>query len=308
MFPKSESTRTKFDSRSESMSIRIFLYRLISHPLSLLYGVLLFSIALSAAFTMAGNGAWEAALVDLLMASILISFMFRTVICSFRKDPGFIGILVAWGMLFLVNLLSLLSVNEFFWGISSAVTFSLLICAFVLHFSGPVVALACLAPTLWCCVFMPYHEEFILLISYPLRLSATALSAEILRFLRIEVVYAGSSLRLPELNIAITDACSGINQLDAFILIACIAVIMMHRSTGWGLLHFAFLIPAIIIGNTIRIVLTVLLFRLIGEVVLGSTWHIALGYVQLVLALLIFLAVGELFRRGIQNPAEEEKR
>ena len=288
--------------------MKIFLDRLIKHPLGVLYGALLFAVALSAAFSMAGNGAWDAALVDLLMAGIMIAFMLRTVICTFRKSPGVVGVLVSWGMLLLVNLLSLLSVHEFFWGISSAVAFSLLICAFVLHFSGPVIALACLAPTLWCCVFMPYHEEFMLLASYPLRLSATALSAGILRLLQIEVVYAGSSLRLPELNIAITDACSGINQLDAFILIACIAVSMMHRTTGWKLLHFAFIIPAIIVGNTIRIVLTVLLFQLLGERVLEPAWHLALGYVQLILALLIFLAVGELFRSETRSSTGEEEK
>ncbi len=291
------------------MSAKHFPVKLIRHPLGMLYGILLFAIAISAALSMVGSGAWDAALVDLLMAGILISLMLRTVISTFRQSPGVVGVLASWGMLLLVNLLSLLSVHEFFWGISSAVAFSLLICAFVLHFSGPVVALSCLAPTLWCCVFMPYHEEFMLLISYPLRMSATALSAGILQLLQIDVAYAGSSLRLPELNIAITDACSGISQLDAFILIACIAVIMMHRTTRWKLIHFAFVIPAIIVGNTVRIVLTVLLFRLFGEVVLESTWHLALGYVQLILAFLVFLAVGELFRSETRNSAgEEEKR
>ncbi len=143
---------------------------------------------------------------------------------------------------------------------------------------------------------MPYREEIMLLASYPLRLSAAALSELILRMFNTEVIAAGSSLHLSGLHIAITDACSGINQLDAFLLLSCIAVEYMHRKTGIKLLHFAFIIPAMVAGNTIRIILTIGLFRIFGETVLDGTWHIALGYVQIILAMLIFLAVGMLFR------------
>ena len=80
---------------------------------------------------------------------------------------------------------------------------------------------------------------------------------------------------------------------------------MMHRHTGWKLLHFAFVIPAVIAANTIRIILTVLLYRLFGEAVLETAWHVALGYVQIVLALVIFLAVGGLFRAENRSVAVE---
>ena len=142
---------------------------------------------------------------------------------------------------------------------------------------------------------MPYHEELMLLLSYPLRLSATALSALILKLSGINVVCSGTSLHLSGLNIAITDACSGINQLDAFILIAFLAVQILQRKTGWKILHFAFIVPAIIIGNSLRIVLTVWLFKLCGEAVLQNTWHTVLGYVQIIIALLFFLAIGKIF-------------
>ena len=142
---------------------------------------------------------------------------------------------------------------------------------------------------------MPYHEEFMLLLSFPLRLSATVLSATLLNLCGVDVIHAGTSLNLPGVNIAITDACSGIKQLDAFILIAFAAVEMLHRKTGWKILHFSFIIPSIIVGNSLRIVLTVLLYRSWGEVILQNNWHTALGYVQIIFALLIFLGVGRIF-------------
>ena len=102
-------------------------------------------------------------------------------------------------------------------------------------------------------------------------------------------------MSLPGLELAITDACSGIGQLDAFLLVAFIAVRIMHKNIFWQVLHFAFIIPSIIVGNCLRIVLTVLMYRIYGDPVLVGSWHVSLGYVQIVLALLIFLGIGRIF-------------
>lgn len=275
--------------------MNIFRNRLFKHPQGALYGTLLGIIALSASKPMFDSGVWDGALVDLVMAFWLIGIMLKTFVSTFRKEPFFIHKCFAWGMVAAANILALLPSHDFPGSLSSAFAFSLLICAFVLYFSGPLMALSCILPTLWCCVFMPYHEEFMLLFSFPLRLSATMLSAGVLKLFSVDVVYAGSSLQLPSLNIAITDACSGIHQLDAFILIAFAAVQMFHRNLLWKVLHFAFVVPSMIMGNSLRIVLTVLLYQILGTVVLEGLYHTVLGYVQIALALTIFLVVGKVF-------------
>jgi exosortase/archaeosortase family protein len=146
-----------------------------------------------------------------------------------------------------------------------------------------------------------------LLLSFPLRLNATVLSAGILKICGVDVIYSGTSLALPGLDIAITDACSGINQLDAFILIAFIAVEILHRKLFWQCLHFAFIIPAVIAGNTLRIVFTVLLYKGFGDIVLQNTWHTALGYGQIILALVIFLLIGRVFSAADNKNEEDGK-
>ena len=274
------------------------------HPLGVLYGTLLGIIAFSAAVPMAVAGNYEAALVDLAMAGILIWLMLKKFIASPRRESDWTEKCAAWIMLVSANILALLPTNNFPGSLSTAFAVALLICAFVLYFSGRSVAAGSIIPTVWCCVFMPYHEEFMLMLSYPLRLSASALSSLLLKLCGIKVVCSGTSLELPGLDIAITDACSGINQLDAFILIAFVVVQILHRKIGWKILHFAFIIPAIIIGNSLRIALTVLLYKWWGEVVLQNSWHVALGYVQIVFALVIFLAVGKIFSVSDDNTAE----
>ena len=169
------------------------------------------------------------------------------------------------------------------------------------------MAKVCIIPALWCCVFMPYHEEFMFMLSYPLRLSATYLSSLMLKICGVDVALAGTSLNLPDLNIAITDACSGINQLDAFLLIAFIAVEILHKKTVWKLLHFAFIIPSIIAGNSLRIVITVLLYKIFGECVLENLWHTLLGYTQIFSAIIIFLLIGRIFRENPPSQKEVEQ-
>ncbi|MBQ7394781.1 MAG: exosortase/archaeosortase family protein [Lentisphaeria bacterium] len=289
------------------MSMKKIDYSLLKkHPLGALYGTLLGIVAFSAAVPMFTSGMWDAALVDLAMAGILITLMLK----SFSSTPsplsGFPEKCTAWGMLVLANILAGLPTHEFPGSLSTAFAFTLLLCALVLYFSGRLMAFNSAVPALWCCVFMPYHEEFMLLLSFPLRLSATVLSAGILKVFGMSVIYSGTSLHLPGVNIAITDACSGINQLDAFLLIAIIAVQMLHKKLLWKMLHFAFIIPAIILGNSLRIVLTVLLYQQLGEVVLQGNWHIALGYVQIVLAFLIFIAIGKIFTES-DGKTEEER-
>ena len=287
--------------------MKILFTRLIKHPLGALYGALLGLVAFFAAVPAFTSGAWESAAVDLVMAGFLIELMLKSFISTFRKQSSFAEKATAWGLVVLANILALLPSHDFPGSLSTAFAFSLLICALVLYFSGRLMAIICIAPALWCCVFMPYHEEFMLLLSFPLRLNATVLSAGMLKLCGVEVICSGTSLALPGLNIAITDACSGINQLDAFILIAFIAVEILHKKLSWKCLHFAFIIPTIIIGNSLRIVLTVLLYKQLGEVVLQNTWHIALGYVQIILALLLFVGIGKLFAVPDRKNAEEKQ-
>ena len=282
------------------------LEKFVKHPLGVLYGVLLGIVAFWAAYPMAVSGMWEAALVDLVMAGMLLWIMLKRFSAVSRHQSTLMEKIAAWIMLVGVNLLALLPTQDFPGSLSAALACALLICAIVLYFSGTVIALISVMPALWCCVFMPYHEEFLLLLSYPLRLSATMLSGMILKLFGIGVVWSGTQLELPGLDIAITDACSGINQLDAFILIAFIAVRFLHKKSGWKILHFAFIIPAIIVGNSLRIVLTVLLYRFLGEVVLQNRWHIALGYGQIIMALLIFLGIGMILSVEEEKGVEKE--
>ena len=283
-----------------------FTASILQHPLNTLYSIILLTFAICSTIPAFYSGAWDSALVNLTMAVLLIQSMWRKTAEADYGKPGRYDRFAAWIIGLSANCFAFIPLEGFSGSLLQTAAFMLLFWAFILYFSGHKLLLKSLIPALWCCVFMPFHEEFMLMASYPLRLSATMLSAFILKITGMEVVYSGSSLHLTDLNIAITDACSGINQLDAFVLTAYIAIRMLHQKFILQLLHIAFIIPSIIIANTMRIVLTVWLYELWGTVILEKFWHITLGYVQLLMAFLIFIAVGRLFKSEPKKTEEEK--
>lgn len=277
------------------------------NPMGIFYGTLMGFIALYFSLPAVASGAWDAACVDFVMALMLIYSMCCNIRRRVPRQVGVIERISAWGCLICSNALLIFCCGDFASPMLRALSMVLMISGFFLHVGGWELAGYCLLPTAWCCVFIPFHEEIMLMASYPLRLSTTMLSAILLKGFGADVVYSGSSLRLADLDIAITDACSGINQLDAFILLAYIAVRSLHTEWFFRLVHIAFVVPSIIIANTLRIVATVLLFQWLGERVLDTTWHVSLGYVQVIAALVIFWVFGKLFRSVPMKEQEEDK-
>lgn len=156
-------------------------------------------------------------------------------------------------------------------------------------------------PVLIFVFIIPLREQLLLFISYPLRLSSTAISVEMLQLFGVAITSYLTTIQISGQNIAITDACSGVQQFEAMVLVAYLLVQMWRRAFAWKVVHYLFLLPAIIFSNAVRIILIVLLYDFIGETILVGNWHIGLGYFQLVLALaLIYCA-------GLFLPEENEK-
>ncbi len=125
--------------------MKILLARLVKHPLGALYGTLLGLVAFFAAVPAFSSGMWDAALVDLVMAGILIFLMLKSFISTFRKKSSVVEKATAWGMVVCANILALLPSHDFPGSLSTAFAFSLLICALVLYFSGRLMAVICIA-------------------------------------------------------------------------------------------------------------------------------------------------------------------
>ena len=147
-------------------------------------------------------------------------------------------------------------------------------------------------PLLGCFLAVPFRESIVLYLSYPFRMVSTVLSVGFLQIFGMRIENDNTTIRIEGLDIAITDACSGIQQFEAMILVAFWLVMIWKRPFIWRCVHYAFLIPSIIIANAVRIVLTIVLYKAGLESVLNNTWHEGLGYAQVVLTVALFFLVG----------------
>lgn len=134
-------------------------------------------------------------------------------------------------------------------------------------------------------MFGGYLELLTLTLSYPLRLMATGLSAAVLRLFGYAATAERTMLEVRGMgDLAITDACGGIEQLPGLIVVGAVFAWLMQRRLGWRLFHFGMILPSVVLANTIRLVVTVVLLGRFGDVILMDTWHRGLGWFQTVLA------------------------
>lgn len=171
----------------------------------------------------------------------------------------------------------------------------------VCFFCGVRAMLYGFVPLLGCFLAVPFRESIVLYLSYPFRMVSTVLSVGFLQIFGMHIENDNTTIRIEGLDIAITDACSGIQQFEAMILVAFWLVMIWKRPFVWRCVHYAFLIPSIIIANAIRIVLTIVLYKTIGEAVLNNTWHEGLGYAQVVLTVALFFLAGCLLPEDGEN-------
>ncbi len=169
-------------------------------------------------------------------------------------------------------------------------------------------------PLLVCFLAVPFREQIVLYLSYPFRMVSTVLSVGFLQMFGMKIENDMTTICIEGLDIAITDACSGIQQFEVMILVAFWLTMAWKRPFFWRCIHYAFLIPSIIVSNAVRIILTIVLFKAGFDAVLNNTWHEGLGYVQVILTVAFFFLVGCLLPEngeamlsgGQREPAESK--
>ncbi len=171
----------------------------------------------------------------------------------------------------------------------------------VCFFCGVRAMLYGAVPLLGCFLAVPFRESIVLYLSYPFRMVSTVLSVGFLQVFGMSIENDNTTIRVKGLDIAITDACSGIQQFEAMILVAFWLVMIWKRPFFWRCIHYAFLVPSIIVANAVRIVLTIVLYKAGFESVLNNTWHEGLGYAQVVLTVALFFLVGCLLPEDGEN-------
>ncbi len=184
-------------------------------------------------------------------------------------------------------------ISDCSWPRGAALT--IIAAAVVLRTAGIRGALAVLPFLLMSFWIMPFQEAITLSVSYPLRLSSTAVSVAVLNFAGMDISCRLTSIFVGGTNIAITDACSGVDQLGVLLLLGFWLVHRLNTGIGWKAAYFMLLLPIVVAANALRLIVTVVLYKLAGNVAFEPEVHISLGYMFVILSVVMLYFAGKLF-------------
>jgi len=149
-------------------------------------------------------------------------------------------------------------------------------------------------------------------LSLPLRNVSAQVATFTLNMMNIDATRTGTEICLGGKGFAVTPACSGIVLLETMLWIAWIVVTRLYENVWKQLTHFILLLPIVILTNSLRLVLLVVLFREYGVQVLMGPIHLWLGYSVIVFSAVLFWVAkymleepGEIVQDDTQGPAEK---
>jgi len=202
---------------------------------------------------------------------------------------------IAWSLLLLIPVW-LQCMKAGIWQLDMRVSLLLVTLAVLCYRYGIRAAFRALPIAGLTLVLIPVQEQFFLAVSYPFRLISTMLTVESLQLFGSSIQYHLTTIQLEGIQVAITDACSGISQLAVLFLLGYLIVQQkQYKHAFSALLHYSSLLPIIVIANSIRLVGTILLFHLIGEDAFSNRYHAALGFVFVIISVLMLYGIGMLF-------------
>jgi exosortase len=167
--------------------------------------------------------------------------------------------------------------------------------SFVVTLIG-VVWLLCGAPILrklafplFLCFFMvPIPAVIYNSITFPLQLLASRLAEHALSFLAVPVLREGNVLILPNQELSVVEACSGIRSLLSLTFLSLVYGYFFEKRVWIRVVLFLSTVPIAIVANASRVTLTGVMTQVKPELAEG-VFHMASGWVIFMVALIILI-------------------
>lgn len=138
-------------------------------------------------------------------------------------------------------------------------------------------------------VLIPVMPELIHWVSLPMRIMSTHIATFCLKLFGITVASRGTEILIGNERLAITAACSGVVLLQTMMWVVWIAVLRRYPP-GWRrLLHYSFLLPVVIIGNSVRVMILAIAFQHGGTQVLLGPLHFWMGCLAIGIAAILYI-------------------
>lgn len=160
------------------------------------------------------------------------------------------------------------------------------------------------------CLMIPFparvHEAVLL----PLQNAATSITVFGLEMLGFFVVREGNVLRLDDsTTVAVTEACSGLRMMTAFVFMAAVLGFVVNRPRWQRFVVVMLSAPIAIVCNGLRGIVTACLMHYSESEFVSTTVHDVAGWAMMPLALLLSLLTFKMLRAlsSTPPPAQETK-
>jgi len=175
--------------------------------------------------------------------------------------------------------------------------------SFILTLIGLVVLLLGLRvfrvlafPLLFLFLMVPLPQSLVNVVAFPLQLIAAGLAVDALHVLGIPALLEGNIIHLPNAQLFVAEACSGLRSLMALLTLGVIFAYFFRRSTWERILIVFSAIPIAIVVNAFRVALTGVLTRKLGQEAAGGWIHTTEGFFTFGLAFLLLLGEAALLQ------------
>ncbi|MEN6426536.1 MAG: exosortase [Phycisphaerales bacterium] len=146
---------------------------------------------------------------------------------------------------------------------------------------------------LFLCLMLPWPNRVQAAISLPLQRWSTSSAVFCLELGGWEIVRSGNTIEIEGVPLFVAEACNGLRMITAFFVISGLVVLLTRRSWWEKLIVLLSSVPIALLCNTVRLVVTAMLYTVI-ENETGRKWiHDWDGYAMMPLALA--MVVGELW-------------
>jgi exosortase len=176
--------------------------------------------------------------------------------------------------------------------------------AYVLTLMGLVLLLlgrsafrVLLFPLAFLFLMVPLPQSLVNVVAFPLQLTAADWAVRVLYLLRIPALREGNIIHLPETQLFVADACSGLRSLMALITLAIVFAYFFRRSWPQRIVIVASAIPIAILVNAGRVAATGILTYNFGQKAAEGVIHELQGMITFGGAFLLLLAEAWLLSR-----------
>ncbi len=140
---------------------------------------------------------------------------------------------------------------------------------------------------LFLCLMLPWPNRIRAAVSLPLQRWSTSSAVFCLELMGFDLVREGNVIHIGRATVAVVEACNGLRMITAFIVICGLVVLLVKRAWWEKLIVLASSLPIALLCNTIRLVITSILFTIIEGEYWEKIFHDFGGYAMMPLALAV---------------------